>query len=304
MVCENMQEATLRTYVKMYNESVETRLRSANRLKHYPNNDVIKATIKEHNKNYRKNEKILKQNIEDFIEMRDKYDPIYQWLISHRGISVVLAGGIIAYIDDISKFPTVSHLWSYAGYAPMEYCQTCKKEHIQYDKKADHMIKLAARLKEQNDKSKDPTKKKKGEDFLKSASKMICQCDNPDIKVISQKRIAGGLIHHNPDFKKLCYLIGDQFIKQTESPYRQFYLDKKNELIERPDLKAEIKSKKKEGVSGTAHVHALARRIMIKLFLQHVWQVWREIEGLPTPTPYVFDIMGHTHKIEPYSQLE
>lgn len=43
--------------------------------------------------------------------------PIYKWLTSIKGISDVLAGKFIAYID-IDKTPGIANLWKYAGLAP------------------------------------------------------------------------------------------------------------------------------------------------------------------------------------------
>ena len=36
-----------------------------------------------------------------------------------------------------------------------------------------------------------------------------------------------------------------------------------------------------------------ARRKMIKIFLAHLWDFWREWEGLPRRTPYVEEYGGH-----------
>jgi len=40
-------------------------------------------------------------------------------------------------------------------------------------------------------------------------------------------------------------------------------------------------------------------RRMEKLFLAHVWEKWREIEGLPTREPYPIEYLGHITKLEP-----
>jgi len=36
---------------------------------------------------------------------------------------------------------------------------------------------------------------------------------------------------------------------------------------------------------------------MVKIFLQHLWVTWREIEGLPVSDPYSISIMGHAKYI-------
>lgn len=47
------------------------------------------------------------------------------------------------------------------------------------------------------------------------------------------------------------------------------------------------------------HSKIAARRRMMKLFLQHLWITWRELEGLPTNQPYAMDILKHGHYISP-----
>lgn len=47
------------------------------------------------------------------------------------------------------------------------------------------------------------------------------------------------------------------------------------------------------------HRHNMARRKVMKLFLSHLWQVWREAEGLPVREPYSIGQLGHTTKIDP-----
>jgi hypothetical protein len=36
---------------------------------------------------------------------------------------------------------------------------------------------------------------------------------------------------------------------------------------------------------------------MVKIFLQHLWVTWRQLEGLPISEPYVQAIMGHANII-------
>lgn len=42
------------------------------------------------------------------------------------------------------------------------------------------------------------------------------------------------------------------------------------------------------------HVDAAARRKMIKLWLSHLWEAWREDRGLPTRPPYILEHSEHT----------
>lgn len=51
-------------------------------------------------------------------------------------------------------------------------------------------------------------------------------------------------------------------------------------------------------------IHNMSCRWVGKLFLSHLWSVWREIEGLPVTEPYVISILGHADKIDPWSMAE
>jgi len=51
-----------------------------------------------------------------------------------------------------------------------------------------------------------------------------------------------------------------------------------------------------------AQVQARAKRYAVKLFLAHLYQRWREQEGLPVASPYAIAHQGHAHWIEPPQQ--
>jgi hypothetical protein len=233
--------------------------------------------------------------------------PISRWLLAHRGIGTVFAAGLIAYIGDIEKFGTVSKLWQYAGMGVVEICQDCGKRVVRVDRGA-WIQHTAERLEWANSKVIDQGKRKSPEELEAQAKSYLCSCGSCNTKVMGQRRIQGQLADFNPDFKKLCYLIGDQFIKQRESPYRKLYDQYRLEYETRPDLIAEMQGKKGKGavkvkgemveVKGTAHINAMARRKAVKIFLSHLWEEWRTIQGLPTPAPYSFAVLGHADKIE------
>jgi len=47
------------------------------------------------------------------------------------------------------------------------------------------------------------------------------------------------------------------------------------------------------------HRRFAATRKMMKIFLAHLWLVWREIEGLPISEPYAQAKLGHNHIMKP-----
>lgn len=102
----------------------------------------------------------------------------------------------------------------------------------------------------------------------------------------AERRVKGVKLAYNSALKVLMFILADSFIK-TNSPYRAIYDKAKLEYqVSRPDW-------------TKMHIHMAARRKMIKLFLSHLYQVWRKIEGLPTRDPYVIDHTEHTTLITP-----
>lgn len=108
----------------------------------------------------------------------------------------------------------------------------------------------------------------------------------------AERNKPGEKSHFNRRLKSICWLISDQFIKQQTSGYAEvYYGEKKRQRELHPD-------KIKLNGSGTlaytdAHIHNMAHRKVIKIFLQHFWVTWRTMEGLPVTMPYVHDKMGH-----------
>jgi len=62
----------------------------------------------------------LEHNIKRSLNRYAKADPVGQWSMGICGIGPVIAAGLLAHID-ITKAPTVGHIWRYAGQDP-----TCK----------------------------------------------------------------------------------------------------------------------------------------------------------------------------------
>ena len=115
----------------------------------------------------------------------------------------------------------------------------------------------------------------------------------------AEKLVKGEKAHFNRRLKTTCYLVASSFLK-CKSPYRQIY-DSARQKYENyvhtvacPICKKEIGEPWRDG-----HKHAAALRKMIKIFLAHLWMVWREQEGLPIREPYVQEQLGHTHISSP-----
>lgn len=126
---------------------------------------------------------------------------------------------------------------------------------------------------------------------------------------------------YNMELKKKMFLVGDQFIKQSNrenSLYGKIYKERrnfeimKNEKGEYADQAAKILSEKNfdkstptykelsEGRLSAAHINARARRYATKLFISHVFEAmyYAEFHKEP-PKAYVIQYMGHHDYIAP-----
>lgn len=251
----------------------------------------------------------LEINIKNLIKGEVQRYPVHEWIIAQRGLSYDLAGQLIGLIQDINKFPNVSKLWAYFGLGVIEVCQDCGKRYYPINQRAEKIIHISKRLREQHEKK---IVKEGSTEFNKKAMEMVCTCKEPHIKITSQRKLKGALLDYNPQAKMLAYKIGMQFVKQG-SLYRKLYDHFKAEYALREDLRAETEAKKGRKVKskngetaeskGTAHIHAMAQRKMVKVFLSHLWEEWRKLEGLPVTKPYAIAILNHSKYIEAQPEI-
>lgn len=101
-----------------------------------------------------------------------------------------------------------------------------------------------------------------------------------------ERPVKGEKLHYNKRVKTTCYLVAESFLRSS-SPYRAEY-DKARAhyAVTRPDW-------------TDGHCHNASMRKMAKLFLQHLWITWRQLENLPISKPYVHEKLGHTHYLPP-----
>ena len=61
--------------------------------------------------------KTLENSVRSILEIYSKNQELGRWCLSITGIGPVITAGLMTHID-ITKAPTVGHIWSYAGLAP------------------------------------------------------------------------------------------------------------------------------------------------------------------------------------------
>jgi len=183
--------------------------------------------------------------------------PAWPWLERVRGIGPSLAARLLARLE-IDRAPTPSSFWSYCGLATVAAevyrCAECGYE-----------LSLPSGR------------------HVRASHRMVgtSQPCNGALEPVGQgmRRVAqprptrGESAPYDREAKKLCYLIGVSFVRQGDA-YRRYYNEQRVRLdVAKPDW-----------IPRRRHLTAL--RMTEKLFLAHLWLVWREQLGLPVTAPY------------------
>jgi hypothetical protein len=103
----------------------------------------------------------------------------------------------------------------------------------------------------------------------------------------ADRPISGQPLVYNQRLKSMMFVIGQSLLK-TRSPYAAIYYEAKEYYENNRDW-------------SKLHRHLAAMRKMIKLYLSHLWIIWRELEGLPVNMPWILEKESnvHTHYISP-----
>lgn len=90
----------------------------------------------------------------------------------------------------------------------------------------------------------------------------------------------------SPQDRSVLYNWSQTQVK-LRTPYRKVYDDRR------------AKTNGDEKWRSDMHRHMDASRVMTKMFLSHVWEVYRRLDGLPVPDPYALAALGHEHYTSP-----
>ena len=238
---------------------------------------------------------------------------IGRWARSIIGIGPVIAAGLEAHID-ITRAPTVGHIWNYAGLNSSQIWMS-KSDCIARLKKYD--VPIPKKMTEQPD----------AETIALATTVMHRSPEN--YYRFCQHAVDGQVTYStllrylsmrpwNAELKKLCFLIGESFVKQRNRDndiYGKLYSQRKaqesvmNEDLEFQELALE-RSKQvgkqteaykhySEGKLPPGHLHSRARRFAVKIFLSHYHHVAYMYEYHKEPAaPYAIEHLGHTDLIE------
>ena len=197
----------------------------------------------------------------------------WAWLKEVKGIGATLACKLLARLD-IHKADTPSAFWAYCGLATvlatLYHCEVCGM---------DRAFPVGYKVTGKHTKLKG-SRACKG--LLVAAGEGRCAQPKPG---------RGQKAPYDQYAKKICYLIAMQFIKARGCPYEGHYRSQR--------AKAE---RERPGWSA-GRIHLTALRKTEKLFLSHLWLVWREAEGLPVTVPYA-QAHGHDSYIGPWEMVK
>jgi len=230
------------------------------------------------------------RDLEDFVDGRVasliQGHPAYPWFSRVKGIGRENIGKVVGLVD-ITQAEHISSLWKFAGFAPDKSGKAMKR--VKGGGKLEYNSQLRSmcwRL---------------GSAILKAGLRQ--QCANC-MHFIGQEKIKkndGKCNCGSSDFKTVATTKYSTYYLKEKEKYYQRYENQGVKIVPATSLPKDKDGKRyePEGMISEGHVHNQAMRKMIKLFLGHLWIVWREAEGLPVTKPYVVDRLGHNSYIDP-----
>lgn len=249
-----------------------------------------------------------------------KNSPVCKWASANKGIGPVFAANLLSYID-MSKCRHANSFLNYAGlndnnikWLGKEKAEALVNEaydHFGMDKSApvDENIfqYIADETTRSAHKMKEAFKNRKEKESKKTSDRIIL------IKYLSMPP-------YNIELKRLCWLIGESFVKVSNrgSKYGEIYKERKaleTSLNEKLFYKEQAEELLREynytkgtdtynyliqGKLSPAHINARAKRYAVKIFLTHFFEAcWCYHHGTEPPVIYPIAFLDHVDYITP-----
>lgn len=230
----------------------------------------------------------LEQQIQGALDKYSLTSAVGKWSRGVVGIGPVIAAGLLAYID-ITKAPTAGHIWRFAGLDPSTVWNKGEKRPWCADLKT-----LCWKV---------------GESFVKVSGhekafygKLLVTRKAEEIVRNTAGRnaewIAGMLTRrsYGDDTDAILWYQGFLTQKDAETYYAA-------PAEQRIGLAKKLAKGRTAGsgvpMLSPGHVHARAKRWVVKLFLSHWQQVaYRAHFGENAPKPYALSQLGHVHEVQ------
>ena len=127
----------------------------------------------------------------------------------------------------------------------------------------------------------------------------------------AMKRVkGGGKLHYNSRLRTMCWRVAGSLLR-ARGKFYDYYVDQKErytqsmvnrgvKIVPAAELpKKDGKHYEPEGMISEGHLHNMALRKMIKLFLACLALTWREAIGKPLEKPYAIEQLKHSSFIKP-----
>lgn len=131
-----MDTKLVRALVEDYYDIQGTRIQAENRVRAYlqgTSDQTLPLLKSDSAKRLRGIEKDIVKDVKDFLKHHELW---CNWLEGVKGIGPVLAGGLLAWFEDVENFATISKLWMYSGLGVSEEGRAMKRtrgEKIRYN---------------------------------------------------------------------------------------------------------------------------------------------------------------------------
>jgi hypothetical protein len=201
--------------------------------------------------------------------------PAWPWLAGVKGVGATLAAKLLARLD-VRRAETPSAFWAFCGLATVpgvEYrCDVCgcSASYPEHYRVTGSHLRLGGK---------------------QQCSGELRRSRGPGdgVRVAQPRSAKGQRSAYDQYAKKVCYLVGTSFLK-AGGGYAEHYRRERAKLArERPGW-----------APGRRHLTAL--RKTEKLFLAHLWLVWRSAVGLPVTEPYA--ARNGSQVIDPWSMVD
>lgn len=244
----------------------------------------------------------------------------YHWFSRIKGIGNENIAKVLGPID-ITRPRYVSSLWKYAGMHVVEREISVESQVGELQRsldalqsKLESLRRAAAKPQKETEEKKFVTEVMVGR-IITHVSQKMQQPLEPLMMGCGPKPTPNEKLNYNKELRTMCFRLGGSLIK-AQGAYAKYYDQEKAKYLARyanqgieiiPTLELPKDGGKffePVGTISVGHVHMQAMRKMIKLFLSHLWQVWREAENLPLNKPYAHAKLGHVQMISPWDMCE
>jgi len=269
----------------------------------------------------------MEKHVNGEVRVLLKDVPIYnRWLVNVYGVSTALSGSLIAGIGDISRFEKASSLWKYCGLDVIHWCDTCHMpappdlkvttgDVCPMCRKGEFIGEAPRRMSGQ---------KIHWSPFLRSTvykiTESIVRAVRAPEKNFYRKLYEERKARHQEEHPecRICYKCGAPLVEHERVRVKKVNKKTGKETEEWYKKQDECPTKGCKGNHGGSthpfrktkagdplyryskgHIHRMAKRYMGKVFMLHLWLIWRSIEGLPISGPWIIEHGGHIHFTQP-----